>query len=273
MTLDIVKLYISLLGQFFSLSDISIASARLAGQSPSQAGLGHAAAETGTSLPEFVPGDANSLITCDYAAKILSEIVESAAEIDALANSSSAGSSTTSVDLGQEAKKAMRDFVESCRWKFEEAICGTWLRGKAISRLLQCQSLRSYIRLFDRCQRILPAGRLGGQLCPDRHDNVPAKNRIIAKAQRHRCMASSRRVHRIRSGQGERTLLRARNSISLSVAHSPQCLQSLLKKSRSVFWIRCTISWTAWYTSRYRRKSHCLPSSLALTTELIGVTE
>lgn len=132
MTLDIVKLYISLLGQFFSLSDISIASARPAGQSPAQSSLGQAAANSGTSLPDFVPGDGNSLITCDYAGKILSEIVESAGEIDALTAGNPGTSSTTSADLGQEAKRAMREFVESCRWRLEEAICETWSRGKLV---------------------------------------------------------------------------------------------------------------------------------------------
>ncbi|KAJ9097373.1 hypothetical protein QFC19_006842 [Naganishia cerealis] len=83
---------------------------------------------TGTSepsVPEFVPKDANSLVTCHYASKVLAEIVESTSEIDALTASSSAGT-TTSADLGQETKKALKEFVESCRWRLEEAICGTW---------------------------------------------------------------------------------------------------------------------------------------------------
>ncbi|KAJ9115628.1 hypothetical protein QFC20_000954 [Naganishia adeliensis] len=132
MALDIIKLYISLLGQFFTLSDISIASARKPGQSASQSSnLGQSTGHSEAAMPDFVPRNANSLITCHYASKILAEILDSAGEIDALTgpnSGQSVSSPVTSTDLGQEAKKAMRDFVESCRWRLEEAICETWSR-------------------------------------------------------------------------------------------------------------------------------------------------
>jgi exocyst complex component 2 len=134
MALDIVKLYISLLGQFFTLSDISIASARKPGQSASQSSnLGQTTGHADAAMPDFVPKNANSLVTCHYASKILAEILDSAGEIDALAGSNKGQNVTspvTSTDLGQEAKKAMRDFVESCRWRLEEALCATWSRGE-----------------------------------------------------------------------------------------------------------------------------------------------
>lgn len=138
MALDIIKLYISLLGQFFTLSDISIASARKPGQSASQSSnLGQSTGHSEAAMPDFVPRNANSLITCHYASKILAEILDSAGEIDALTgpnSGQSVSSPVTSTDLGQEAKKAMRDFVESCRWRLEEAICETWSRGEYDAR-------------------------------------------------------------------------------------------------------------------------------------------
>ncbi|KAJ9127797.1 hypothetical protein QFC24_000080 [Naganishia onofrii] len=131
MTLDLIKLYISLIGQFFTLSDISVAASRKPVQSPSQSSnIDSATGNSGPTIPDFVPRNANSLVTCHYASKVLAEIVESTSEIDALTASSSSGTSltspTTSTDLGQETKKALREFVESCRWRLEEAICGTW---------------------------------------------------------------------------------------------------------------------------------------------------
>ncbi|KAJ9125138.1 hypothetical protein QFC22_000092 [Naganishia vaughanmartiniae] len=131
MTLDLIKLYISLIGQFFTLSDISIAASRKPVRSPSQSStLNNATGDSEPVIPDFVPRNANSLVTCHYASKILAEIVESTSEIDALTASGSGGSSVkspvASTDLGQETKKALREFVESCRWRLEEAICGTW---------------------------------------------------------------------------------------------------------------------------------------------------
>lgn len=150
MALDIVKLYISLLGQFFTLSDISIASARKPGQSASQSSnLGQSTGHSEAAVPGFVPSNANSLVTCHYTSKILAEILDSASEIDALTGSNggqNATSPVTSTDLGQEAKKAMRDFVESCRWRLEEAICGTWSRGQYNSCRCECLSLNHPIR-------------------------------------------------------------------------------------------------------------------------------
>lgn len=170
MALDIIKLYISLLGQFFTLSDISIASTRKPGQSASQASnLGQTTGHSEAAVPDFVLRNANSLVTCHYASKILAEIVESAGEIDILTGSNSGGMSGSSplpsADLGQEAKKAMRDFVESCRWRLEEAICETWSQGNATMNstckfLIWSRKLLTSSSCSFRCKKILSIGRL-----------------------------------------------------------------------------------------------------------------
>ncbi len=113
--LDIVKLYISLLAQFFTLSDVAVATA--------------STAEAVT--PTFLPIDSNSLTTCHFTSKILKEIVECASEIEGFAIASNEErSSSGSVSSTSEAKNVLKNFVESARWRFEEVICETWSKGE-----------------------------------------------------------------------------------------------------------------------------------------------
>lgn len=115
--LDIVKLYISLLAQFFTLSDVAVATA--------------STAEAVT--PTFLPIDSNSLTTCHFTSKILKEIVECASEIEGFAIASNEErSSSGSVSSTSEAKNVLKNFVESARWRFEEVICETWSKDAKI---------------------------------------------------------------------------------------------------------------------------------------------
>ncbi len=57
--------------------------------------------------------------------------MECTTEIDAVAiavNETEKGHGTAG--QGLDAKKALKGLVESCRWRFEEAICETWSRGE-----------------------------------------------------------------------------------------------------------------------------------------------
>ena len=115
MTIEIIKLYISLISQFLTLSDVAIAS------SPNN--------PIAVDPPEFVPAVSNSITTCHFVSRILTEIVETVADLDGI------GTSTESDKSGNqsETKNLLKGLVESCRWRFEEAICSTWSKGMTIS--------------------------------------------------------------------------------------------------------------------------------------------
>jgi exocyst complex component 2 len=134
MAMDIVKLYVSLLGQFFTLSDVAVASSSSAERVPAA----------------FVPLDSNSLATCHFTGRILSEVVESVAEIEGLeiggSDPSRAHSGGTSHLV--DTKSVLKGLVESVRWRFEEVICESWSKGGSAwyrlrtDRLLTPLSLR-----------------------------------------------------------------------------------------------------------------------------------
>lgn len=100
MALDIVKLYISLLSEFFTLSDKAVATPL-----------------TNMSVPPFVPPGSNSITTAYYVSKILSEMNECVNEV-------------MTVELAGDASAELRSLLESARWRFEDALCDTWMRGR-----------------------------------------------------------------------------------------------------------------------------------------------
>jgi exocyst complex component 2 len=106
MALDIVKLYVSLVSEFFLLSDKAVTSPQL----------------NSDATPPLFPGDSNSLTTAHYLAKILGEVQETVNEVNALAISSDVGS-------------ILNGFLESSRWKFEDVLVHSWLRGMSSCRV------------------------------------------------------------------------------------------------------------------------------------------
>ncbi|KAG1737399.1 exocyst complex component Sec5-domain-containing protein [Suillus lakei] len=94
MALDIIKLYISFLSEFFTLSDI------LSNSSTPYS-------------PEHLPSHSNSLTTAHWLAKILSEVQDCVTEIGAL-------------ELGEGG--LVKGLVESVRWRFEDVLVRSWLR-------------------------------------------------------------------------------------------------------------------------------------------------
>lgn len=100
MALEIVKLYISLLSEFFVLSDMAVMRS----------------AESVTT-PPLLPSDSNVLTTAHYLMRLLSEIVETTGEL-------------TNMDISGEAAAGLRSLLESTRWKFEDVLVHAWARGQ-----------------------------------------------------------------------------------------------------------------------------------------------
>lgn len=95
MALDIIKLYINFLSEFFILSDVL-------SNSPTP------------NSPEHLPSHSNSLTTAHWLTKILSEVQDCVTEIGAL-------------ELGEGG--LVKGLVESMRWRFEDILVRSWLRG------------------------------------------------------------------------------------------------------------------------------------------------
>jgi exocyst complex component 2 len=95
MALDIIKLYISLLSEFFILNDVLSNSST-------------------TTSPQHLPSHSNSLTTGHWLTKILGEVQDCVTEISAL-------------DLGEG--DLVKGLVESVRWRFEDILVRSWMRG------------------------------------------------------------------------------------------------------------------------------------------------
>ena len=103
MALDVVKLYVSLLSEFFLFSDMAV-------MSPSTT--------TSNTTPPLLPTDSNSLTTAFHLMKILGEVQESVNEI-------------TVMEITHDASSSLKSLLESARWKFEDILITAWLRGDA----------------------------------------------------------------------------------------------------------------------------------------------
>jgi exocyst complex component 2 len=105
MAYDIVKLFVTTVSQFFTLSDLAVAQSAGGKNPQSQA------------PPPFVPEHANSVVTGHYAVRIVSEVADAISELSAM-------------DISPEAAAGLKNMLESLRWRFEEAVCTTWSRGE-----------------------------------------------------------------------------------------------------------------------------------------------
>lgn len=103
MAMEIVKLYISTLSSFFTLSD---------------AGLSEVPRKEGEELriPPFVPPGTSVLAASFFAERLVDEVSECVGELSA-------------VDIGSDALTGLRQLVENIRWRMEEVICSTWSKG------------------------------------------------------------------------------------------------------------------------------------------------
>ena len=101
MALDIVRLYVSLLSEFFVFSDMAVTT-------PSS-GEG--------SFGPLLPGDSNTLTTAHFLMKILTEIQDNVNEIN-------------SMEISNES--SLDDLLENAKWGFEDVLTHTWVRGTSM---------------------------------------------------------------------------------------------------------------------------------------------
>lgn len=101
MALDVVNLYITLLSEYFKLSDITVMAAQSSNNNASSA---------------FLPNNSTSFTTAHFLMKILGEIQDSVNEVNGM-------------DISDEAASGLRNLLESTRWRFEDILTHAWLRG------------------------------------------------------------------------------------------------------------------------------------------------
>jgi exocyst complex component 2 len=99
MALDIVRQYISLISEYFKLSDMAVSTL-----SPSLGG-------------KYNNRPCEWLIDkCIRLQLILKEIVECAREI-------------SEMEIGGDAASMLKELIDGARWTFGDALCALWLRG------------------------------------------------------------------------------------------------------------------------------------------------
>lgn len=102
MAIDIVKLFITLISEFFKLSDVS-----------------HMANNNNRDniTPSLLPTHSNSFTTVQFLMKILGEIQDGVNEVNGM-------------EISGEVTSGLRSLLESVRWRFEDVLTHAWLRGK-----------------------------------------------------------------------------------------------------------------------------------------------
>ncbi|KAJ3969971.1 exocyst complex component sec5 [Lentinula raphanica] len=102
MALDVVKLYISFLSQFFNLSDMAVMS------SPSFP----PANDTSSTM---LPSNSTSFSTAYYLLKIFGEIQDCVNELNAM-------------EISAEVSATLKGLLDSTKWRFEDVLISAWLR-------------------------------------------------------------------------------------------------------------------------------------------------
>jgi len=103
MTHDIIKLYVSLLSEFFVFSDMAVAT-----PTPQEGGPA-----------PLLPDDSNSLTTAHYLMKILTEIQDNVNEIN-------------SMEISGEMSSSLKGLLDSAKWGFERVLMQAWIRGTSM---------------------------------------------------------------------------------------------------------------------------------------------
>jgi exocyst complex component 2 len=101
MALDVVKLYISLVSEFFVFSDMAVRSPSLSADM----------------MPANMPEGSNSLTTAHYLIKLLGDIQECVNEVNGL-------------EISAETSTSLKGLLESARWRFDDIFMHVWVRGK-----------------------------------------------------------------------------------------------------------------------------------------------
>ncbi|EIW55516.1 uncharacterized protein TRAVEDRAFT_73389 [Trametes versicolor FP-101664 SS1] len=106
MALDIIKLYITLLSEFFLFSDMAV-------MSPGR-----------NTTPPLFPKCSNSLTTAHHLMKLLGEIQDSVNDV-------------AGMDISGEATSSLKSLLESAKWKFADILVNDWLRDANIFYYLE----------------------------------------------------------------------------------------------------------------------------------------
>lgn len=186
MTQDIVTLYVTLLSQFFTLSS-STHSPVIASNSGNAKGDVNAPPP----LPAFVPPTSNALTISHWLLKTLAELTECVNDIGGL-------------EMAGEASASLKELVGSARWKFEEAVCGAWVRGKP-------SIVAALADVVRRCQGVLPSRdvAVGSGRAID-HD-LSSTGGCVPEIVRHQRVPHRRRLRRACDGlHGQRSGRHAR---------------------------------------------------------------
>lgn len=102
MALDIVKLYISLISQFFNLSDMAVMSS-----------------SKGSAAPSSLPSNSHSISTAHYLQKVLNEVQDTVNEINGM-------------DISNEVGSLLKSLLQSARWRAVDILIGEWSRDTAV---------------------------------------------------------------------------------------------------------------------------------------------
>jgi exocyst complex component 2 len=121
MALDVIKLYVSLLSEFFVFSDMAVMTP------PTEGNL------------QLLPADSNSLTTAHYLMKILTEIQDNVNEVN-------------SMEISGDMSSSLKGLLESAKWGFEDVLTHAWVKGMltrvAVSFLLIPNLRRAIILLL-----------------------------------------------------------------------------------------------------------------------------
>ena len=102
MAADIIKVYITLISEFFKLSDVS-----LMANNDNRDNV----------TPPLLPIHSNSFTTVQFLMKILGEIQDCVNEANGM-------------EISVEVTSGLKSLLESVRWRFEDILTRAWLRGK-----------------------------------------------------------------------------------------------------------------------------------------------
>ena len=155
MILKVVQEYITLLSEFFRLSDMAASSSNQI---------------ISDGLPAFLPAGSDSLTTSHYLIKLLAEMTDCVNEVVAM-------------DVSPEATTSLHTLLETARWKFEEALCEVWLRGECFHK--SGLSIVSH-RALNRRPRLLPSRNLGTTPRQSKHDPLSRPYSFLPEAHYYR---------------------------------------------------------------------------------------
>lgn len=113
MTADIIKTYIALLSDFFSLSDMAVTPSVPDGNSTE---------------PSFLPPGTNSLTAGLYLGRTLQEVNDCVNEL-------------LTADMSNDASTVLKELSDSARWKFLDVLSLTWIRGGTPAFYFFCASV------------------------------------------------------------------------------------------------------------------------------------